>query len=197
MKTPLACEESNAEIQYEKNADSKNKKLSWFQAHSIELSLVLTASISIFCEYYFAAGTIALVISLIVSLIFEFSAVRHDNIPMFSCYFPIIGNYLWVAKHFSRFYDQEADEFIEYSKKHNDNKPVPLMAISMPTRSLVVVTDPVCCDIIFRKQFGNAIKEKGQYDTIRPLLGNGIFTSNGAVWKVPDRMCSFFFQCFP
>ena len=182
--TPLASKESNSEIQFEKSADSKNKGMPWIRSHSIEFSLVITGIVSLFCELYFGWGTYALIVSLIISLLCEFSSRRHDNIPMMSCYYPFIGNYFWIKKHFDRFYDQQCQEFKDYSKNYNNGKPVPLMATSVPKRSIIVIADPVLVDIVFRKQFGNAIKASSQYEFIRPLLGHGIFASNGAVWKV-------------
>ena len=184
MKTRLASEESNAEIKYAKSPESRNKQHSWMQVHSIELSFVVTAFVAVLGEYYFGCGTSALIISLIASLLFEVSARRHDNIPMAPCWYPIVGNYPWMLKYFDTFYDQQRLDFLEHSKKYNNGKPVPCLAISMPKRSIVVLSDPILADIVFRQQFGNAIKEKAQYDTIRPLLGNGIFSSIVQVWKV-------------
>ena len=145
---------------------------------------MITALVSLFCEYYFSWGTSALVILLIVTLLVEFSSSKHANIPMMTCYYPFIGNYFWIQKYWNVFYDQQCQEFIDYSKKHNNGKPVPLMACSVPNRHLIIITDPILVDIVFRKQFGNAIKASAQYEFIRPLLGHGIFASNGAVWKV-------------
>ena len=182
MRSPTA-KESHSDIQWEKTKQLDKK--SWIKDLSIELCFAFTFVTGITFEYLFGCGVNAFLISGILSFFYLISAPKHDNIPMFSHCYPIIGNYFWILKNFNKFLPSQYQEFIDYSKKYNSGKRVPMLASSLPTRSpMVIVTDPLLVDIIFRKQFGDAIKDSKQYEVLRPLLGYGIFAANGKVWKV-------------
>ena len=177
--------ESNSDIQWERSKGNDSKQ-SWIASHSIEVSFALTLLSGVIFEYLFSIGTTAMSVTVFILLVLNFGAKRHDNVPMVRYFYPIIGHWRFgdIRFYYTIFYDLEVEMFNEYSQKDNNGEPVPLLTLAVPGRRVILMTDPELIDLVYRKQFGNAIKDPSQYEVIEPLLGNGIFASNGRVWKV-------------
>ena len=119
-------------------------------------------------------------------LIFVNRAESRDEseMPQLPGFEPIIGHFNWVHNHWDTLFDDLRIEIVNYTKNKNNGVPVPFLATMAPNRCIIWVVDPVFAELTFRDEFNNVIKGPRQVEPIKPILGDGIFTSNGKVWKV-------------
>src|SRR5688572_16335722 len=66
----------------------------------------------------------------------------------------------------------------------------PIVRFSMPTRarSFVLVHEPEHVREVLADQTGRYSKETASYADLRPLLGRGILTAEGAAWRAQRRL---------
>jgi cytochrome P450 len=143
--------------------------------------LQLSIALLVACAAEFAGGygTSALIISLFVWGVFQARAVPHDNIPPAEGYLPIIGHLHIAVQHFNKhLYQVYLDDF----KRAGPERTI--YSSSLPFgRNFVFVSDPKMIDQLFRIQFGDAWKGDELRDMFEPLLGHGIFMSDGDAWR--------------
>ena len=118
--------------------------------------------------------------------IFANGAKSRDEkeIPQMSGFQPIIGHANWVFQHWDTIFDSIAEEYMSYIKNKNNGKPVPFFASMAPNRCIVWVFEPEFAELSWRDKFGDVVRTQSLVEAIKPVLGDGIFTSTGKVWKV-------------
>eukprot|EP01083_Nonionella_stella_P205595 748560_1 len=140
---------------------------------------LITILISCLLEQYYAKGTTALLLGLFINLFYNIRSIPHDNIPMGSGYLPFIGHAMNALRVWDRFYDAEVDELLSISDPKRS-----YYSASMPFgKNYLFISDVKLIDYIFRLKFGDAEKGKEFHDIVEPLTGDGIFASDGKLWK--------------
>eukprot|EP01084_Bolivina_argentea_P138608 243981_1 len=149
----------------------------------IQLSLNLYKKL---CSIFGAKSVV--VFAIISVLIYKFRAKKHDNIPGAPLWLPILGHMPLIAKYFERGWLLNEVEILNKMGKN-----IGMFSCVIPTQTQIYCADPKIADLIFREKFSDAIKGDSPFGALKVLLGDGIFTSNGAVWKKHRAIASHMF----
>ncbi|XP_024543474.1 cytochrome P450 704B1 [Selaginella moellendorffii] len=111
--------------------------------------------------------------------------IRQIGTPGFKTW-PLIGVTLEVAANYHRIYDWLSWNFRV--------KETMTMSATMPGRSYVFTVDPANVEHILKTNFANYPKGEEFHEIFEPLLGNGIFNSDGEPWRIQRKTASFEFS---
>ncbi|KAL1319227.1 hypothetical protein HN51_071523 [Arachis hypogaea] len=128
---------------------------------------------SIDCKYL-AAAVVALVIAVLVAERHGRRRKRH----------PIAGTVFHQLVNFNRLHDYMTD----LARKHSSYR---LLSLSS---SEVNTSDPTNVEYILKTNFSNYGKGRHQYEILRDLLGDGIFTVDGEKWRHQRKAASYQFS---
>ncbi|EFJ17695.1 hypothetical protein SELMODRAFT_113847 [Selaginella moellendorffii] len=110
--------------------------------------------------------------------------IRQIGTPGFKTW-PLFGVTLEVAANYHRLYDWLSWNF--------QVKETMTMSATMPGRSFLFTVDPANVEHILKTNFANYPKGEDFQEIFQPLLGNGIFNSNGEAWRFQRKTASFEF----
>eukprot|EP01084_Bolivina_argentea_P138605 243975_1 len=153
---------------------------------SINKFFLIQLCLNIYNELRRIFGAKALAFAIICVFINKYRAKKHDNIPGAPHWIPIIGHMALMAKYFKRGWLQKEVEIF------NNLGTNGIFSGIMPTQKMIFVANPKIVDLVFRERFPDAIKA-GPFEVLKCLLGDGIFTSNGIVWKKHRAIASHMF----
>ncbi|XP_015965934.1 cytochrome P450 704C1 [Arachis duranensis] len=123
---------------------------------------------------YLAAAVLALVIAVLVAEKHGRRRKRH----------PIAGTVFHQLVNFNRLHDYMTD----LARKHSSYR---LLSLSS---SEVYTSDPTNVEYILKTNFSNYGKGRHQYEILRDLLGDGIFTVDGEKWRHQRKAASYQFS---
>mmetsp|Transcript_20084 Transcript_20084/g.31897 ORF Transcript_20084/g.31897 Transcript_20084/m.31897 type:complete len:574 (-) Transcript_20084:157-1878(-) len=180
----------DGKIQYETSSSSSVKagrKSSSFDPSFLHLCVAVII-FACTAEYFASSGSCTLIIGLIVSALYSARSRPHDNIPMGDGYVPFFGHSLNVVKHWHDFFEEEVIQFLKLGKDHA------YYSASLPLgKNFIFLVDPKLVDLLFRVKFGDADKGPEIQEILAPLLGKGIFPSDGKMWKKHRSIASRMF----
>ncbi|KAI9268173.1 cytochrome P450 [Phascolomyces articulosus] len=101
--------------------------------------------------------------------------------------YPVIGSLPYVLWHKEKLY-----EFIAQQMEEMDTLTMFIQMLGRPPR--VITIDPEIIEYILRSNFANYPKGLIIRQSLGDLLGDGIFTSNGEVWRYQRKMASHIFN---
>ena len=151
---------------------------------------------SLVVEYQWKLESVWLPIcTILASTIYLIRTKKHDNIMTVaeSDFYPIIGHLLIAFKTMNGINPYQAiTQWIKDTKlKIKDLRAV---SICIPLQNFVLLLDPDDCDKIFTKDFDCAVKGPIFRESFAPMLGNGIFASDGKIWKSHRAIASRIFS---
>eukprot|EP01018_Ginkgo_biloba_P016139 Gb_31690 [translate_table: standard] len=126
------------------------------------------------------SATIALAL-VYASLWFISFLRRCRSCPLYS---PVVGTILNHIANFERLHDYHTDHAERYRT----------FRVVYPTFSYVFTTDPANVEHILKTNFSNYVKGKFNYDIMKDLLGDGIFTVDGDKWFQQRKLASLEFS---
>ncbi|XP_002963764.2 cytochrome P450 704B1 [Selaginella moellendorffii] len=109
--------------------------------------------------------------------------------PSFLTIFPIFGSSLQLAKHYDHMHDFLLEKFLRNETLYNSKT----FRAPMPTFDYYYTVDPDVVEHILKNNFANYPKGDKFHDIMEVLLGDGIFNSDGEVWKRQRKTASFEF----
>jgi len=150
---------------------------------------IVSLLLAIYSKLRSIFGTKALIVlSIVLGVLYKWRAKKHDNIPGAATFHPIIGHALFLNKHFhTDWLPASADILLKRGKEQA------LFSMVLPTRTQIFTADPKIADLVFRERFSDAVKGEEAFEPLKVLLGDGIFTSNGARWKKHRSTASHMF----
>ncbi|XP_057760682.1 cytochrome P450 704C1-like [Arachis stenosperma] len=125
---------------------------------------------SIDCKYL-AAAVLALIIALLVAERHGRRRKRH----------PVAGTVFHQLVNFNRLHDYMTD----LARKHSSYR---LLSLSSSEEN---TSDPTNVEYILKTKFSNYGKGRHQYEILRDLLGDGIFTVDGEKWRHQRKTASY------
>ncbi|KAJ3206219.1 hypothetical protein HDU67_008306 [Dinochytrium kinnereticum] len=100
---------------------------------------------------------------------------------------PIIGNLYDILSN----YDYRYDVFTSWAKAHGPTWSISVGAI--PRFPVVMTVDPAVVEYILKTNFENFVKGERLHRLLNPLLGDGIFATDGHQWKWQRKVSSHIF----
>eukprot|EP00879_Flechtneria_rotunda_P012805 GHRR01013371.1.p1 GENE.GHRR01013371.1~~GHRR01013371.1.p1 ORF type:complete len:169 (-),score=8.26 GHRR01013371.1:545-1051(-) len=152
------------------------------------LPVSLDHTSSTLSSVYITAGVL---IALWATWYWQVHAVRakapSPNIPVLPGAQPILGHSIEVLHNMPRLHDWMLGKARQMNYK--------TFAFSLPfLPAFHVVMDPLCLEYILKTKFQNYIKGETVYTNFEPLLGHGIFASDGPQWLWQRKLAAHMFN---
>jgi len=114
---------------------------------------------------------------------------RHKNVPGPPSK-PFVGCLLLVDEH----WPELPDFILRYNEKYGKTWCAPVPNIGLLGTAMFSLTDEASIKHVLKDQFANYEKGDNFREALGEFLGDGIFTSDGALWKVHRKVASHMFS---
>ncbi|KAG0228350.1 hypothetical protein BGW41_003449 [Actinomortierella wolfii] len=100
---------------------------------------------------------------------------------------PLLGNTVTIIRNRNRFLDQIADNFEEVGR---DVMATTIVGLGQ----VIAINEPVCLEHVLKTNFENYEKGAILNTVLRQVLGDGIFDSDGQIWRMHRKTASHVFS---